>query len=181
MKRLIIMAAIMTIVASALRAQDIDTDAQDVYCFAANTKIMITETTFRNIEEIKEGDMILAYNPDTKQNYQTKVLKIASVPHDNIAAYTFDDGRHITATDDHPLLTTHGWASSNPAKTAAYKGFGKVSTLNENDEIITADGTVRIAAISRPRQKIKTYTIVKLEEGNIFFANGLAVGTEEKK
>ena len=175
------MAAIMTIVATALQAQDIYTDASDLYCFAANTKIMITETTFRNIEEIKEGDVILSYNPDTQQTFQTKVLKTASVPHDNIAAYTFEDGRHITATDDHPLLTTHGWASDNPAKTAAYKGFDKVSTIQENDEIITSDGTVRIAAISRPRQRIKTYTIVKLEEGNIFFANGLAVGTEDKK
>jgi intein/homing endonuclease len=108
-------------------------------------------------------------------------LKIASVPHDNIAAYTFEDGRHITATDDHPLLTTHGWASSNPAKTAAYKGLGKIYTINDYDEIITADGTVKIAAISRPRQKIMTYTIVKLAEGNIFFANGLAVGTEDTK
>ena len=181
MKRLIITAALLAFAATVSQAQDIDSDALDTYCFAANTKIMITETTYRNIEEIKVGDVILAYNPDTKQTYQTKVLKIASVPHDNIAAYTFEDGRHITATDDHPLLTTHGWASSNPAKTAAYKGFGKVYTLSDNDEIITSDGTVHLAAISRPRQKIKTYTIVKLEEGNIFFANGLAVGTEEKK
>ena len=181
MKRLIITAALLAFAATVSQAQDIDSDALDTYCFAANTKIMITETTYRNIEEIKVGDVILAYNPDTKQTYQTKVLKIASVPHDNIAAYTFEDGRHITATDDHPLLTTHGWASSNPAKTAAYKGFGKVSTINDYDEIITVDGTVKLAAISRPRQKINTYTIVKLEEGNVFFANGLAVGVEEKK
>lgn len=181
MKRIIITAAIISVAATVLRAQDINTGALNLYCFAAHTKVMITETTYRDIEEIKEGDMILAYNPETKQTYQTKVLKTASVPHDNLAAYTFDDGRHITATDDHPLLTTHGWASSNPSKTAKYKDFDEVSRLQENDEIITSDGTVHLAAISRPRQKIKTYTIVKLEEGNIFFANGLAVGTEEKK
>jgi hypothetical protein len=180
MKRFFITTAFIAI-ATALQAQSTDSDAQDLYCFAANTKILITETTFRNIEEIKEGDVVLTYNPETQQTYQTKVLKIASVPHDNIAAYTFEDGRHITATDDHPLLTTHGWASSNPAKTAAYKGLGKIYTINDYDEIITADGTVKIAAISRPRQKIMTYTIVKLAEGNIFFANGLAVGTEDTR
>lgn len=156
-------------------------DGLDVHCFAANTKIMVTETTTRNIEEIKEGDMILAYDPDTKQTFQSKVLETAKVPHDNIVCYTFDDGRHITATDDHPFLTTHGWASSNPAKTAAYKGFGKVSTLTTDDFIITNEGTVGLVAITRPHQRIMTYTIVKLSQGNVFFANGMAVGTEEVK
>ncbi len=168
--------------ATAIKAEDVNnTDVQDVYCFAANTKIMVSEFDTKNIEEIKAGDKILSYDPDTQTTFQTKVLKVAAVPHDNIAAYTFDDGRHITATDDHPMLTPHGWASCTPAKTSKYKGFDNVSTINDNDEIITPDGTIQIASISRPRQRIMTYTIVKLEKGNVFFANGLAVGTEEVK
>ena len=171
----------MMIAATTLKAQDVRDDAQDLYCFAANTKISITETTTRNIEEIKKGDHILAYDPDTKETFQAEVLETATAQHGNIVCYTFDDGRHITATDDHPLLTTHGWASANPAKTAKYKGFSKISTITDRDEIITDDGTVGIAAISFPRQKINTYTIVKLSKGNTFFANGLAVGAEEAK
>ena len=153
----------------------------DVHCFAASTKILVTENTTRNIEEIKQGDMILAYDPETKQTFQSKVLETAKVPHDNIVCYTFDDGRHITATDDHPFLTTHGWASANPSKTAAYKGFGKISTITTDDTIITSEGTVGLMAITRPHQKIMTYTIVKLSKGNVFFANGMAVGAEEVK
>ncbi len=174
------MAAIM-IAATALKAQDVRHDALEVYCFAANTKISITETTTRNIKEIKKSDHILAYDPETKETFQAEVLETATVPHDNIVCYTFDDGRHITATDDHPLLTTHGWASSNPAKTAKYKGFSKISTITDRDEIITDDGTVGIIAISRPYQRINTYAIIKLSKGNAFFANGLAVGAEELK
>ncbi len=174
------MAAIM-IAATALKAQDVRHDALEVYCFAANTKISITETTTRNIEEIKKGDIILAYDPDTKETFQTEVLETSAAQHGNIVCYTFDDGRHITATDDHPFLTTHGWASSNPAQSANYKGFDKITTLTTDDIIITDDGTAGLAAITRPKQKIMTYTIVKLSKGNVFFANGLAVGTEEKK
>ena len=180
MKRLFITAATIAL-ATALQAQDIKPDVTQGHCFAANTKINITETTTRNIEEIKQGDAILAYDPETQQTFQSEVLKTVSVPHGNIVCYTFDDGRHITATDDHPFLTTHGWASSNPAKSALYKGFDKISTLTTDDDIITDEGTVRLAAITRPKQKIMTYTIVKLSQGNVFFANGLAVGAEETK
>ncbi|MBQ4406296.1 MAG: hypothetical protein II852_04715 [Bacteroidales bacterium] len=180
MKRLLITAAIM-IGAMTIQAQDVKNDVQDLYCFAANTKISITETTTRNIEEIRQGDKILAYDPEKQETFQTEVLATAAVPHDNIVCYTFDDGRHITTTDDHPFLTAHGWASSNPAKTAKYKGFGKVATLTTDDIIITGDGTVTLAAITRPKQRIMTYTILKLSEGNVFFANGMAVGAEDAK
>lgn len=180
MKRLFITAAIVAL-ATALQAQDASPDATFVHCFAANTKIMVTETTFRNIEEIKRGDVILAYDPETKETFQAEVLETSAAQHGNIVCYTFDDGRHITATDDHPFLTTHGWASSNPAKSANYKGFDKISTLTTDDIIITDDGTAGLAAITRPKQKIMTYTIVKLSKGNVFFANGLAVGTEETR
>ena len=180
MKRLFITAVFIS-AATLLHAQNVKNDVQDLYCFAANTKISITETTTRNIEEIKKGDKILAYDPEKQETFQSEVLATASMPHDNIVCYTFEDGRHITTTDDHPFLTAHGWASSNPAKTANYKGFSPISTLTTDDIIITADGTVRLAAITRPRQKINTYAIIKLSEGNIFFANGMAVGAEEKK
>lgn len=180
MKRLFLTTAIAAL-ATTLQAQEPNPDASDVYCFAAHTKIMITDATFRNIEEIQEGDIVLSYNPETKETFQTKVLKTAAVPHDNLVCYTLCDGRHITATDDHPMLTPHGWVSDNPIKTATYKGYETISAVTSDDEIITSDGTEQIAAISRPRQKIMTYTIVKLEDGNIFFANGLAVGTEERK
>jgi len=156
-------------------------DGIDVHCFAAGTKVLLADNSPKNIEDIKQGDKIMTYNSITGKKGTAIVEKTAAVTHKNLVTYVFEGGNKITATDDHPFLTEQGWASSNPAKTANYKGFEKVEQIKVGDSFATANGYTKLVSKSVSPESEMTYTIVKLSAGNTFYANDIIVGVEEVK
>ncbi|MBQ5513582.1 MAG: hypothetical protein IIT83_07840 [Bacteroidales bacterium] len=156
-------------------------DGLDVHCFAAGTKVLLADRTSKNIEDIQEGDRVMSFNSLTNTQEPATVQETAAVTHCNLVTYTFDNGATITATDDHPLLTTHGWASMNPVKSANYKGFNGVAQIAVGDKFITESGVLTLQSTSVSHNPQKTYTIVRLSNGDGFYANGVAVGAEEVK
>ena len=156
-------------------------DGIDVHCFAAGTKVLLADNSQKNIEDIKQGDKIMTYNIITGKKGTAMVEKTAAVTHKNLVTYVFEGGKKITATDDHPFLTEQGWASSNPAKTANYKGFEKVVQIKVGDIFAAANGYTKLVSKSVSPESKMTYTIVKLSDGNTFYANDIIVGVEEVK
>ena len=156
-------------------------DGLDVHCFAAGTKVLLADRTSKNIEDIREGDRVMSFNSLSNTQEPATVQETASVTHCNLVTYTFDNGATITATDDHPLLTTHGWASMNPIKSANYKGFDGVSQIAVGDQIVTESGVLTLQSTSVSHNPQMTYTIVRLSNGDGFYADGVAVGAEEVK
>ena len=156
-------------------------DGLDVHCFAAGTKVLLADRTSKNIEDIREGDRVMSFNSMTNTQEPATVLETAAVNHCNLVTYTFDNGSTITATDDHPFLTAHGWASMNPVKSANYNGFENVALIKAGDKVVTENGVSTLKSMSVSPESKMTYTIVKLSTGNAFFANGMIVGAEEVK
>lgn len=156
-------------------------DGLDVHCFAAGTKILLDNHTTKNIEDICEGDRVMSFDPQTNTQTSAIVQEIAAVSHCNLVTYNFENGESITATDDHPLLTTNGWASMNPTKSTYYDGFDNVAQIKIGDRIITESGISTLLSTSVSHNPQNTYTIVRLSNGNCFYANGIAVGTEKLK
>jgi len=156
-------------------------DGLDVHCFAAGTKVLLADRTSKNIEDIQEGDRVMSFNFMTNTQEPATVLETAAVNHCNLVTYTFDNGATITATDDHPLLTTHGWASMNPVKSANYKGFDGVAQIAVGDKIITESGVLTLQSTSVSHNPQMTYTIVRLSNGDGFYADGVAAGAEAVK
>ncbi|GAA0722173.1 hypothetical protein GCM10009430_24310 [Aquimarina litoralis] len=154
-------------------------DGIDVHCFAAGTKITMADTTKKNIEELRIGDEILSYNTSTT-TYSTSVIKeLANPVHDQLITITFDDQSHITCTTDHPLLTSKGsWVSYHPAKTMRDYDYDTVELLEVGTILLGENQSKRITSIAKDINEQLTYTIVELDNGTNFIANGIIVGTE---
>ena len=48
------------------------TDACNLACFVAGTKILMSDFSYKNIEDIKVGDMVMAFDEFTKKGKQLK-------------------------------------------------------------------------------------------------------------
>ena len=156
-------------------------DGLDVHCFVAGTKILMSDNSTKNIEKIKRGDKILAFNILANKKEVATVEETASVKHNNLVTYTFEGGKTITATNDHPFMTKRGWASMNPSKSENYKGFEQICRIKVGDKFVTNSSMLTLVSTSVSPESHTTYTITKLSDGNSFYANDLLVGVEEMK
>lgn len=165
---------------------DIMFDGMDVHCFAPGTQIHMADHQLKAIEDIKYGDMIMAYRPECQEVEATMVRATERVVHTHLVRYTLSNGDTLLTTPDHPIMLANDtWASLEPERSADYQGFEDICSLNTGDEIRYYDDcgewdTVSILKIERQHRKLLTYTIVGLEneEALGFFANGVMVGVE---
>ena len=95
---------------------EINFNGLDVHCFAKGTKILMSDHSLKNIEEINEKDSVMSY--DFSQNHlkSVKVTDLAIAKHSELYKIKFNTGE-IIATDDHPFYVNGDfWASINPKK-----------------------------------------------------------------
>ncbi len=150
-------------------------------CFVGGTKIMLTDSTTKYIEEINVGDTVLTYNFISKQLERQPVLNIVSPNHQEFIKINFSDGMSITNTEDHSFyVNERGWCSINPDLTRLNYGI-KVTKLHEGDKVITYENGLliekEIISIKEFTKEIKTYNIY-IRNNNNYFANGILVYDE---
>ena len=84
------------------------TDACDLACFAAGTKILMSDFSYKNIEDVKIGDEVLAFNEKTEKGKQIKLIptKVTHTfyRHDFVRKIKTIDGEEIICTNEHPFL-----------------------------------------------------------------------------
>ena len=154
-------------------------DGVDVHCFAAGTLITMADRSKKPIEEIKVGEKVLSYDADSATYFATEVTELADVIHNNLIKITWSDYSSVTCTQDHPFLNTEGqWMSFDPKKTKKDYMYDTVSELSTGSTMKTLNGLLSVRNIEILHSSQRTYTIVSLKKGNVFFANKLAVGTE---
>ena len=152
----------------------------DVHCFAAGTKILMQDNSLKNIELIKEGDIVKSYDFKNKKLIDSKVTKLVSATHCNLLKLKFADNEIIT-TADHPFwIDKNIWAAVDAEK--ANKNYfqkTKVGSLKIGDKIFIPQKNIfsEILEIEPVNMKQITYTI-ELAESDNFIANGLLVKTE---
>lgn len=80
------------------------------FCLPAGTKILMGDYTYKNIEDVKIGDIVIGFdenNPDKRVRrrlYPTKVTQTFVHVESDIATITTEDGRTVSATTNHPFL-----------------------------------------------------------------------------
>ena len=84
------------------------TDDCNLACFVAGTKILMSDFSYKNIEDVKVGDVVMAFDEHTEPNKQLK-LKPTKVTHtfyrhDKVRKIRAVDGSEIVCTDEHPFL-----------------------------------------------------------------------------
>ena len=153
------------------------------FCFAKETKILLSDSTLKNIEEIKVGEKILNVNTDGFTLQQDEVLQIDSVVHDEIIELKLDNQSKIYSTTDHPYyIVGKGWCSFKPLETFEKYAI-ETKMLLAGDKCLTyINGkllTATIVSIRPINKKIMTYNISELTHNSHYFANGILVGTEK--
>lgn len=152
---------------------------QDNCCFEAGTQILVDLSgTTRNIEDMKPGDIAVAYDIQKEVNYLAMV-KDTHIKYDttDIAEIVFSNGSKLTMNAYHPIYTTTGWHSLTN-----YKNY---DILLLGDICRTENGWSEIVNINRYKSSnnITMYSLdlIDIDETNDndvndnFFANGIVV------
>lgn len=162
-------------------------DGLDVHCFAKGTLISLPDGKTKKIEELVAGEQVMTLDRKTGELKTAVVEKLEKVMHHNLVKYVFENGKEITATQDHPFMVKDkGWASLKPVNSSQYSGLEKVHLIEVYDEFVscTIEGTMETLKLSRIehlKDHQETYTISKLSEGTNFLANSFVVAVEKSK
>lgn len=155
-------------------------DGLDVHCLAKGTLITMADNSLKPIQFLSIGDSVKSLSPNGTI-INSSIKQLASPTHSNLIDITFNDGTILTCTSDHPILgMDNQWYSFSPSKTLTDYDFNSVSQLKIGIQIKSIESK-KIVSIKTRDIKVQTYTIVELEKGNTFIANGIYVGTEKLK
>ncbi len=102
-------------------------------CLKLDTPVLMADGTQKEIKDIQIGDEVISFNPTTLVQKKTRVVNQFVRPTDKpiVEIKTFS-GRTITATSDHPFLTTEGWM----APSQMIPGQTLVGISSDNSDII---------------------------------------------
>jgi hypothetical protein len=158
-------------------------DGIDVHCFAAGTKILMSDNSVKNIELIQEGDMVKSYCFEDNKLIDSRVTKLVSAMHSSLLKLKLADNEIIT-TAAHPFwIDRNVWAAINAEKANKYYfQETEVVNLKVGDKIFIPEKNIfsEIIEIENINERQITYTI-ELSENDNFIANGMLVKTETVK
>ena len=126
-------------------------------CFLAGTKIALADCTEKNIEDIKVGDEVKAFDTDKNEVIDSIVSNV--FVHPNTDGY-FIINNNIKVTGDHPLLVDGDWRS--------------VDNINVGDTLQHLHGAHTIVdLIERVDEVVTTYNFEIESEYHNYFANNI--------
>ena len=145
-------------------------------CFVAGTKITLADGSFKNIEEVAIGDIVLTHNFTSGIAEPQPVEGIGAKKVSKTVVYTFEDGSQLQATLDHPLYCSkQGWVSSNPDYTSAVYNL-TTTQATEGCEIVKSDRTsVKISKIEIKDEETIVFNLKTVAVNHNFFANEFLV------
>tara|TARA_R100001082_G_scaffold110227_1_gene89561 strand:+ start:700 stop:2001 length:1302 start_codon:yes stop_codon:yes gene_type:complete len=126
---------------------DISADAADNdSCFIAGTKVLMSDDSLKNIEDIKVGESVKGASGDNE------VLALDRTKLGKRRLYSINGGNYFV-TEEHPFMTKEGWKSINPKATlkenhVAFSDESSIGTLDVGDILITSSDQVKIESIS---------------------------------
>ncbi len=160
---------------------DIRFDGLDVHCFPVDTRILMSNGTEKNIQDIEIGDEIMSYNAQQQKMEMAVVEQTTEVIHHNLVEITLSDGSQIISTDDHPYLSPEGWIAQDPKKAMQYK-LDAVGSLIPGSTIMSFTGNtinfLQVTGIRHLTGHRMTYGIIKTSRNDNYIANGFIVNTE---
>ena len=148
-------------------------------CFVAGTKVLMGDSTEKNIEDIIEGDEVVSFNESTLQNEIKKVIGLKTPIHNDLVRYEFANQTSITSTFDHPFYVGDlELASFTPFLTNKRYEIGKdVRQITVGDLVYLPTNKSKTAIkdiIELDSNDTQTYIITVADNHN-FYANGILV------
>jgi intein/homing endonuclease len=153
----------------------------NILCLGKGTKVLMYDSTLRNIETIKQGHKIVSYNLGLHDIEIVTVEKIAKSHHTIINRLTFSNGQIIECTTDHPIWTKNsGWCSVDFKQTIINYNV-QVAQLAEGQECLTfIDNKISFATLTSIDTVFGNFKMYDISGGqnHCFFANGILVHDE---
>ncbi len=147
--------------------------AHNKCCFLAGTPVTMSDGTTKPIEDVKVGDFVLTYNLETDKLEPSEVLSLQQPVRDGYYEVTFENGKVLKVTNDHPLYTEKGWAAIEVDAALAGYALSHIEKLEVGDSVLQDDLTyARIVSIKYHAGDVQTYTLKKVAKNKNFFANG---------
>lgn len=143
-------------------------------CFTPDTPVLMADGTEKAIQDVVEGDMIAVWDFDNKRLSSEPCSGVIIMTNRPMYRLTFDDGREIRTSEDHPFeVKGVGPASINPDPTVQYKNLPRTPTkLELYHPVQGSDGRPHgIMSIDRINYPWTVYTL----DNHNFIANGLVV------
>jgi hypothetical protein len=141
-------------------------------CFVAGTPITMADMSTRSIERIKEGDLVLSYDPSTGGMLPGRVLKTFRHPYAKGADLVQIDGT-IVATPEHPFFVNGEWVSARKLRVgdeALRVGIGGTSWVASSG---VAESVTSVDIKPSPSE-ISVYNL-EVDRQHDYFAGGLLV------
>lgn len=98
-------------------------------CFLAGSQVLMADGTYRSIENVQLGDLVLGLDGGINQ-----VLELHHLPVETRDIYTINDSLELT--DSHPVLTVSGWKSFNVDASKELHPDLEVTELVAGDKLI---------------------------------------------
>jgi DNA-directed RNA polymerase beta subunit len=104
-------AMMMGVMSNGIPFSDHSQSPRNIYqCLDPNTTVLLIDGNKKAIKDIKIGDEVLTFNPETMEISNTKVIHQYVRPTENdIYKITTISGREIIATGNHNFMTNDGW------------------------------------------------------------------------
>lgn len=146
-------------------------------CFVDGTEVTLASGDVKNIENIKQGDLVLTLNEETGEQEAKEVYGVMSPMHNDLVTYTLEDGTTVTSTYDHPYFVEGlSLKSFNPIKTTSIYGL-EAEKIEVGDVLIKVDGSksaIKDIDAGIKDEDVQT-TIIRVVDNHNFYANGILV------
>ena len=130
-------------------------------CFLAGTKVLMADETYRNIEEIKVGDMVRSYDENTGKTVNARVTMTFHHSKEEMAPYYLVINNLLRVTPEHLIYVNGNWT--------------KADDIKVGDRLQTFDGEqVTVYSIFKVYQRMKTFNL-EVEKYHTFYANDILV------
>ncbi len=123
-------------------------------CFLAGTQIKMADNTYKNIEDVKLGDMVEAYNEQTGENVDSQVVHVFHHTPEEMTDHYLTINNYLKVTPNHKLFIANEWRKAKDIK------IGDLLGADEN--------TYEIYSIEKIFEKVPTYNFEVEKHHNYF-------------
>ena len=146
-------------------------------CFDAGMRGLMADGTYKNIEDVEVGDMVMSLNEDTGEYIAQEVTAtIINKNSTDLVYVNLSNGVQIGMRAYHPLLTTEGWKSLRPEYAETQIDVGKVEMLEVGDTIVGYGENVTVVSVEQRPEVDNYYTYNLSVEGyHNYIVEGIVV------
>ena len=142
-------------------------------CFTGDTQVTMSDGSTKNIADVKVGDNVISYDEYLDEFVIENVEEVLCYGQHDIYRVEFEDGTFVDCTASHPFFTTNGWAAIDTENGRREHGV-KCSTLDENSNAITQNGSVRVVRITDLHKQETVYNLT-VSNTHTYIAGGVVV------